>query len=77
MMKKDKVKSVIKASAIMLPIIIGIYLYIKFETISSIMNLILTGIILAYALKPITILISERYKITHRLSSILVLVLIF
>ena len=27
MMKKDKVKSVIKASAIMLPIIIGIFIY--------------------------------------------------
>ncbi|MBU5454076.1 AI-2E family transporter [Caproiciproducens sp. MSJ-32] len=75
-MKKDNIKYFIKILSIILPIIIIIYLYIKLETISSIINLILTGIVLAYALKPITFFISEKYKITHRLSAILLLTLI-
>ncbi|WP_119865152.1 AI-2E family transporter [Clostridium isatidis] len=76
MMKKDSIKNIFKTLSIILPVIIIIYLYIKLETISSIINLILTGIILAYALKPITYLISEKYKITHRLSAIIILTLI-
>jgi predicted PurR-regulated permease PerM len=75
-MKKDNLYKIMKVLLILLLVAITIYVYIKVETISSIINILLTGIILAYALKPITNMLSEKCKMSQRISSISILVLI-
>lgn len=70
---KRKLKNVI----IILLIIIGFILYFKIDTINSLVNLILIGIILSYALKPIVNYFSNKYSLNRKVVAISILLVIF
>lgn len=70
---KRKLKNII----IILFLVIGVILYLKIDTINSTVNLILIGIILSYALKPIVNYLCDKYSLSRRLVSISVLLVIF
>ncbi|WP_291651385.1 AI-2E family transporter [Clostridium sp.] len=72
-----KHKKIINSILIILSILLILILYIKIKTISSIVNIIFIGFILAYALKPLRDTISEKFKLSKRISSISIILTIF
>ena len=71
-----KSKRIFKNIIIILSLLLITILYIKIETINSMINLILTGIILSYALKPIVNYFTYKYSISRRLVALILLLLI-
>ncbi|WP_195263689.1 MULTISPECIES: AI-2E family transporter [unclassified Clostridium] len=71
-----KYKKIINSILIILSIVLILILYIKIKTINSIVNIIFIGFILAYALKPLRDTISEKFKLSKRISSISIILTI-
>lgn len=72
-----KYKKIINSILVILSILLILILYIKIKTISSIVNIIFIGFILAYALKPLRDTISEKFKLSKKISSISIILTIF
>ncbi|WP_111930265.1 AI-2E family transporter [Clostridium tertium] len=72
-----KYKKIINSILVILSILLILILYIKIKTISSIVNIIFIGFILAYALKPLRDTISEKFKLSKKISSISIILSIF
>ncbi|MBS6502882.1 MAG: AI-2E family transporter [Clostridium sp.] len=72
-----KYKKIINSILVILSILLILILYIKIKTISSIVNIIFIGFILAYALKPLRDIISEKFKLSKKISSISIILTIF
>lgn len=71
-----KYKKVIGPIILGIAILVAIYLYIKIETVNSVLKIIFIGFIFAYTLKPLRDSISEKFKLSKRISSILIIILI-
>lgn len=72
-----KYKKIINSILVILSILLILILYIKIKTISSIVNIIFIGFILAYALKPLRDTISEKFKLSKKISSTSIILTIF
>ena len=72
-----KYKKIINSILVILSTLLILILYIKIKTISSIVNIIFIGFILAYALKPLRDTISEKFKLSKKISSISIILTIF
>ncbi|MBS5883365.1 MAG: AI-2E family transporter [Clostridium sp.] len=72
-----KYKKIINSILVILSILLILILYIRIKTISSIVNIIFIGFILAYALKPLRDTISEKFKLSKKISSISIILTIF
>ncbi|GAA0821525.1 AI-2E family transporter [Clostridium tertium] len=72
-----KYKKIINSILVILSILLILILYIKIKTISSIVNIVFIGFILAYALKPLRDTISEKFKLSKKISSISIILTIF
>ncbi|VYT77724.1 AI-2E family transporter [Clostridium tertium] len=73
--KKDK--KIINSIILILGVIIIFLLYLKVKTINSVVNIILISLIFSYSLKPIRDILSERLKLSKRISSIIIILSIF
>lgn len=69
-------KKIINSILIILSVILVLILYIKIKTINSIVNIVFIGFILAYALKPLRDSVSEKLKLSKRVSSISIILII-
>lgn len=72
-----KYKKIINSILVILSILLILILYIKIKMISSIVNIVFIGFILAYALKPLRDTISEKFKLSKKISSISIILTIF
>lgn len=72
-----KYKKIINSILVILSILLILIFYIRIKTISSIVNIIFIGFILAYALKPLRDTISEKFKLSKKISSISIILTIF
>ncbi|GAB6169957.1 AI-2E family transporter [Clostridium carnis] len=70
MLNYKKYKKIINSTVIILLSLIIIFIYLKFNTFKSIVNIIFIGFIFAYGLKPIRDALSEKFKLSKRISSI-------
>lgn len=71
-----KNKKLLKNIIFILSIIFIVILYMKINIISSLINLILIGVILSYALKPIVNYFTSKYSFSRKLVSLVLLLLI-
>jgi predicted PurR-regulated permease PerM len=76
MLVSNKSKKIFKYIIIALLVILIIILYLKIKTINSIANIIFISFILAYALKPLRDVLSDKFKIKKRTSSIIIIICI-
>ena len=72
MLISNKGKKIIKYIIITLLIITILVLYLKIKTINNIVNIIFLSFILAYTLKPLRDILSDKFKIKKRTSSIII-----
>lgn len=77
MINLKKYKNIINKILLIILIIIVLLMYLKIKTINTIVNIIFIGFILAYALKPIRNGISEKFRISKKISSIGIIIAIF
>lgn len=66
-------KNIIVILTIMISIILLVTIYFLSETVRTITNVLVISFVVAYSIKPIRNSISERFKITKRLSSIIII----
>lgn len=71
-----KNKQLIKRVLMISFVVLIFYIYMKVETIKSIVNIVVTAFIFAYALKPLKDGISEKFNISKHLSSIIIIIAI-
>ena len=76
MISDNKRKKIIKSFIIALIIIIIIFIYLKSKIINSIINILFISFILSYSLKPVINYIRDKFKLSKRLASIIVIVII-
>ena len=74
MLISNKGKKIIKYIIITLLIITILILYLKVKTINNIVNIIFLSFILAYTLKPLRDILSDKFKIKKRTSSIIIVI---
>ena len=71
-----KYKTLINKIILITLILLSIFIYFKVDTINNIVNIVFIGFIFAYALNPIRNSISERFNISKRISSIILIIFI-
>lgn len=76
MIANYRIKKLIKPFIIILVVFFIIYIYLKSKMISSVINILLISFILSYSLKPIINYIRDRFKLSKKISSIIVLLII-
>lgn len=72
MLNYRKYKKLIKSILLVLLVILFIYIYTKVNTIKNIINIISIGFILAYSIKPFRDNICEKFNISKKLSSVII-----
>lgn len=75
-MLRYKNKGIVGLIILVIFILVSLLLYININTVSSVLNIIFIGFILAYTLKPLRDAISEKFKLNKRISSILIIIII-
>lgn len=76
MIANHKIKKLIKPFIIIVVILFIIYIYLKSKIINSIINILFISFILSYSLKPIINYIRDRFKLSKKLSSMIVILII-
>lgn len=74
-MIKSKYKSLLMKLSIILTVILVLSLYIFYEPIRTVTNLIIISFIIAYAIKPIRNYLCDKFKISRRISSLIIIFL--
>lgn len=73
MLKKLWDKKIIMGIGLLLGIILLIYLYLKVELIGELINLIVISGIIAYILKPLRNILVNKFNLSKRISSLIIL----
>ncbi|WP_300383228.1 AI-2E family transporter [Clostridium sp.] len=76
MIDNNKIKKIIKPFIISLVVFIIIFIYLKSKIINSIINILFISFILSYSLKPIINYIRDRFRLSKKTSSIIVILII-
>ncbi|MBX7356088.1 AI-2E family transporter [Clostridium chauvoei] len=71
-----KYKTLINKIILITLILLSIFIYFKVDTINNIVNIVFIGFIFAYALNSIRNSISERFNISKRIASIILIIFI-
>ena len=71
-----KIKKIINIFIIALITLILVFIYFKSKIINSIINILFISFILSYSLKPIINYIRDRFKLSKKVSSIIVILII-
>ncbi|MGG7144948.1 AI-2E family transporter [Clostridium nigeriense] len=73
MLVSNKSKKILKYIIVALLFIFILILYLKVKTLNSIVNIIFISFILAYALKPLRDILSDKFKIEKRTASLIII----
>lgn len=76
MVVNQKIKKLIKPTIIILVLLLITYIYLKSKIVSSVINILFISFILSYSLKPIINYIKDKFRISKKMSSIIVLLII-
>ncbi|WP_195970146.1 AI-2E family transporter [Clostridium thermobutyricum] len=74
MVEKKKLKKISLILGIIFLIIILFFLYFKVEIISELVNLIIISAIIAYVLKPLRDILKNKFGLSKRISTLIILV---
>ena len=74
-MIKSKYKSILSKIGIALIFILILSIYFFYEPVKSVINLILISFIIAYAIKPLRNYLCDKFKISKRVSSLIIIIL--
>lgn len=74
-MIKSKYKSLLIKLSIILAVILVLSLYIFYEPVRTVTNLIIISFIIAYAIKPIRNYLCDKFKVSRRISSLIIIFL--
>lgn len=73
MLVGNKSKKILKYIIVALLFIFILILYLKVKTLNSIVNIIFISFILAYALKPLRDILSDKFKMKKRTASLIII----
>ncbi len=74
-MIKGKYKSILAKVGIVFIVVLILLIYFFYEPVSSVINLILISFIIAYAIKPLRNYLCDKFRISKRISSLIIILL--